>query len=142
MVLKSCLRRKERSMIRKISAAVIAIGFLASQATAAQAEGLYFRNSTSEPVYIAAAYSQRGGWRIIGWYRVEPARTVQVLNGALDQRYYYYYAVNGSRTRFWDGKDGNDWFYLHPTRQFSILRMGGVYHNMPDGAEMEGFRQI
>jgi uncharacterized membrane protein len=136
------VRRKENFMIRKmLCAAVLAVTLLGSQASAARAEGLYFKNYSSETVYVAVAYFDTGinGWRVIGWYPVEPARTAQILRGALDQRYYYYRANTASHRWVWEG---NYSFIAHPTQPFSILRMGGVYHAVPRGADMMHFDKI
>ena len=126
-------------MIRKILVAVaLAAGFFATQ-SAAHAEGLYFKNLTSEKVFIAVANFESGGWRIDGWYSVDPTKTVQIMSGKLDQRYYYYYAFTQSNRSVWEG---NHNFFIHPTNSFTILRVNGQYGALPQGAVMKGFREV
>jgi uncharacterized membrane protein len=126
-------------MARKLFAALLVAASLFGGAAAAHADGLSFKNYTSETVYISVANFEAGGWRIDGWYEVAPRATVRIMEGKLDQRYYYYHAYTKSRSNVWQG---NYNFETHPTNQFTILRVNGNYGALPAGHAMRGFRQV
>lgn len=68
--------------------------------------GLYFRNNTNRPVYVAYAYLNFNcgpvNYAKRGWYRVEPGQTRLVRSGYVGGRTYYYYAEDDFGRR-WSG---------------------------------------
>ena len=92
-------------MTRKLLVAVaLAAGFFATQ-SAARADGLYFKNLTSEKVFIAVANFESGGWRIDGWYSVEPTKTLQVMSGKLDSDSFHAKAVTAKCPSKYEAQD-------------------------------------
>ena len=118
--------------------------------------GLWFRNLTDEPIYVAIDHHVSGsssiqvgdynlpvvvpdGWMVIGWFEVPPHRMIQVLSGDLDNKYYYYYAK--SRSRVWEGDVKK---YVHPTNKFSYdsTDRNSTAHLGNEGFVLRGFRKI
>jgi|UniRef100_UPI00403F2ACA hypothetical protein len=79
--------------------------------------GLSFRNSTSVTIYVAFAYYSSAScnkgsiplipwpswYEAVGWYTINPGQTVEVLNGAVNNREIYYYAESADRRLVWSG---------------------------------------
>jgi hypothetical protein len=82
------------------------------------AHGLWFRNQTRRGLRVAVFYHQAGSssqsvgdynlpvytgpsWFVTGWTYVPPGRVIQVLQGDLADRYYYYRAEEPGRV--WQG---------------------------------------
>lgn len=125
-------------MVRKMMfPLLLAAGFFANGQTSWA--DLKFKNLTSERVFISVANFESGGWRIDGWYTVDPGKTISIMRGNLDQRYYYYRANTASNRNVWEG---NHFFHAHPTNRFTILEVGGRPGVLPPGARKMGFREI
>ncbi|MFB9324510.1 DUF1036 domain-containing protein [Paenibacillus aurantiacus] len=78
--------------------------------------GLRFRNNTKLTVYVAFAYYNEDCmgdsipdkpwpnlYEAVGWYRVNPGQTVEVLTGGVNNRQFYFYAESVSRSLVWSG---------------------------------------
>jgi uncharacterized membrane protein len=100
---------------------------------------LKFKNYTSETIYLAVTNHEAGGWRADGWYKVAPLQTFEVMEGELNQRYYYFYAYTASKRNYWKGEQH---FWIHPTQRFTILHINGKTGVRPLGAQLVGFRKI
>jgi uncharacterized membrane protein len=93
--------------------------------------GLWFHNDTNDTIYLSLEYHISGansisvgeynlpvvvpdGWMVIGWFAIPPKRSIQVLSGNLDNRYYGFYAHHGNKA--WSGGVRN---WVDPQRKFS-----------------------
>jgi len=146
---------KENLMFRCLTIVALAAAGLMAHCTSAKADGLRFRNFTSEPVYVAVAHLRPtegplssgssglavippSGWIVRGWYEVLPGQTREPIYGRLGNTYYYYFAR--SATKVWEGSQN---FKILPKYRFRFFREDGYgYHNLPSGAEWKGFREI
>jgi len=63
--------------------------------------GLYFKNGTSSPIWVAYGYSAPGceggvDWAKKGWYNAAPGATVKVWSGWAGGRCWLYYAEDNA----------------------------------------------
>ena len=91
---------------------------------------LNFKNTTAQPIYIAVAYQNRNGdfdgYYSIGWYKVVPNETIEILPGVLVSRNYYYYAYAEDMSSVWEG--GGDYpFLVNPNDAFKIKNANQQY---------------
>jgi uncharacterized membrane protein len=88
-------------MIVRLSVLVLAaFAFLGAEPAAAK-----FRvcNKTDHPVSIAIGHLQGKGWASEGWWRVAPQDCADILQGALNARYYYLRGVHMGVDGAWEG---------------------------------------
>ena len=80
--------------------------------------GLYFKNNTSETLFVAYAYHSPNcdgqDWAKKGWYRITPGATAKVLTGFAGDGKYFFFAENENRTLSWQGP----FFTQLPTNSF------------------------
>lgn len=155
--LSPALCRSSRWLLAVLISSAIPLG-LARPALGERPLGLQFCAVDDEPrdadIFIAIAYHQRDeilgvpyeDWVSQGWYRLPKESSlscVTILNQALEQRYYYFYAYTGQPTtgrshpRSWDGPHQ---FCMVPRRTYSL---GTAKLNCSEkGAISQGFREI
>ena len=110
--------------------------------------GVFFKNHTQEPVYVATAYySMAPGSSSLhtnGWTMVHPRQTVKVLDARAISNLLkvssniFYYAISQSGVEY----DGPNQFAVDPTDMFDIpnANMEYVMRANPEYA-LRGFRQ-
>lgn len=96
------------------------VGFIAAllmcclDSQAAQA-GLFVCNNTGGEIAVAVGWFENQKWVSRGWYRVTPRNCGATLLGALDGRYYYYYADMIGSNLHWSGEADGDGSYFCTT---------------------------
>lgn len=108
---------------------------LASFAQPASAE-LVICNKTRKTVNLAVGYKEGESWRSRGWYSINPRGCETVVGGALQLRYYYYYAEDVDASLVWDGDYD---FCIRDPQEFSIL---GDENCERRGYVTQGFAEI
>ncbi len=91
---------------------------------------LSIKNTTAQPIYISVAYQNKGGdfngYYSIGWYKIVPNETQEILPGVLLSRNYYYYAYAEDMSLVWEG--GGDYpFLVNPADAFKIKNANQQY---------------
>ncbi len=64
---------------------------------------LEFCNDTQSHIGIAFGYEEGHAWVSEGWWNVDPGACETVLNGTLEDRFYYFHAVDYDNGGFWGG---------------------------------------
>ena len=90
---------------------------------------LKFRNSESNPLYVAVAYyvqtDEFEGWYATGWYSIEPGETKVLIGGDLAYKEYYFYARDTENGE-WKG-GGKHSFVVEPSDEFKIKNADKEY---------------
>ena len=101
--------------------------------------GLHFHNRTSNTIWVAVGFRSSNQWVASGWWRIDPGETKTTINGALGDRYYYYYATDNIGGQY----AGEYQFWIHRTDKFAKvpgdLDAATAYTR---GYESQGFLQI
>ena len=101
-----------RILIRTLALVALTIGLALPGAARAE---LKFCNHTTEQVAVAVGYSVNGEWTSEGWWLIDPNQCKVPIDGALKNRYYYYYADSDSNK--WDG----DYIFCTQDKKFTIV---------------------
>ncbi len=98
---------------------------------------LFFKNTSTEEVYIAIRHMEDGVWKTQGWYRIGPLQTERTLP-KITNTYYYYHARSGDGKMVWSGTDAYGW--VHKNKTFTTLEK----KNYPasQGYERKGLKKI
>lgn len=120
--------------IPPVTAAVLAVGFLAAQASPAQAN-LQICNQTASRVGVAVGYRDDRGWVTEGWWNMVPGHCETLLEGPLRARFYYIHAVDYDRGGEWGGQ----YFMCTHARVFTIREAADCQGR---GYERSGFFEI
>jgi uncharacterized membrane protein len=101
-------------MIRLVRLCAFAVS---AMALAAPAQAKFaVCNKTTHPLMIAIAYAAGGQWKSEGWWRVEPQKCSDILDGPLKARYYYLRGVHLGADGGWDGNR----FFCVAAQNFAI----------------------
>lgn len=89
---------------------------------------VYFKNSYSEPVYVAIGYykstREYKGWVTAGWYKVIPGERRKVLSETPPGDCVYYYAESTVSSKRFEGKTS---LLVHPKESFTIINANKQY---------------
>lgn len=110
-----------------------ALALVLSAAGAAEAE-LEICNNTAEARSIAIGYDTDDGWISRGWWNVQPGLCATVVDGDLQQRYYYYRA-----TAEGEEFEGEGYYLCTTPKAFDIL---GVNNCSERGYDRADFRKV
>ena len=105
---------------------------------------LYFKNKTSEPVWVAYAKwndsKSEDHWFTKGWYKVEPGQTKKLAEGIGLQDYCYYFAETAEQKKKYDG---NAKLLVDRSDAFRISNADKSYQaESNSNYEWEGFRKF
>lgn len=81
--------------------------------TAPAQAGFNVCNKTKSAVRVALGRFDGKQWSSEGWWVVKPTECAPLISGALQARYYYFYATDGAGT--WEGKTN---FCIAPNERF------------------------
>jgi uncharacterized membrane protein len=118
-------------LTRLFSAALGAAVVLAAGSAEA---GLRLCNNYNTTIYAAIGYNDQDQWIAEGWWEIFPGNCMDVINGPLNQRYYYARAEAPNGT-FWGG---DDYFCTMQTR-FLVVDSENCVSAVMD---REGFYEI
>ncbi|SHO66017.1 Uncharacterized membrane protein [Pseudoxanthobacter soli DSM 19599] len=116
-----------------LSCAVLGLG-LAAQTTPARAD-LRLCNKTSGGIGVAIGYKTPKTWITEGWWNIDAGACSLVIEGPLNARYYYVYAVDNANGGEWGGQA----FMCTREKEFTIEGIGDCVRR---GFERTGFFEI
>lgn len=102
---------------------------------------MLFCNRTQGVIEAALGYREEDGWVSEGWWKIQPGQCSRVLNGKLNQRFYFYYAraltsLYHDRPPFtWSGK----YHFCTDIKAFHIEGDGGCEEK---GYKTKDFQQM
>lgn len=109
--------------------------------TCSSRNGLHFRNSTSNPIWVAVNFYDGGldEYVSVGWWYIRPNQTRTVISGPLNDVAYYYNA-NDTGSREWGGS--SDGWVEYGVASFVIPDDISFSYASSQGYRQPGFGQI
>lgn len=98
---------------------------------------LSFYNTSTEDIYIAIRFVEKGVWKTQGWFKIGPLQAEEVLP-KITSRYYYFHARSGDEKMMWSGTEAQGW--VHKTN-FSTTIEGKDYSG-DSGYEQIGMKKL
>ncbi len=120
-------------MKRILMAASLGAG-LALASMPAKAD-LQLCNRTASKVQAAVGYKDKDGWVSEGWWSANPQACMKLVQGSLQARYYYIYAIDRQKGGNWGGKA----LFCMKEKIFTIR---GINDCQGRGFEQQGFFEV
>lgn len=126
--------------------------FIALLSPCAARADLRFCNNTGQTVFIAVGYHSNVPrpfvgpdqlWTSEGWFNAPPGSCGSTLVGRLTNEYYYFYAVNATKTAVWDGSQNANGrsFAITPNQAFTYYSQP-LYCDPVRGCQSKSFQRI
>jgi uncharacterized membrane protein len=127
-------RRARRSTAVSICLALLSVAALAGFTRPARAD-LRLCNKTESKISVAIGYKSKESWVTEGWWTVDASSCDTIVDGPLDSRYYYVYAVDTTNGGEWGGQA----FMCTREKEFTIP---GIDDCVARGFERTGFFEV
>jgi uncharacterized membrane protein len=92
-------------------------------------------NRTASKVQAAVGYKDKDGWVSEGWWSANPQACMKLVQGNLQARYYYIYAIDRQKGGNWGGKA----LFCMKEKIFTIR---GINDCVGRGFEQQGFFEV
>jgi len=121
-------------MIRGLAIAAGALVLACAASLPAHAD-LKMCNNTTSRVSVAIGYKDKDGWATEGWWTIKANQCLPLLQGALNSRYYYVFAIDNEKGGSWGGKS------MMCTRE-KVFTIRGINDCEGRGFQKNGFFEV